>query len=72
MGVERAHSELLAEGGSLSVEALGLFRIEELALRGDVAEEPERVGLVASLLVLAGEANGLLGGVERVGRPALR
>ena len=53
--LERAHAQLLGEGQSLLVVGASWFDLRGLVMHGDVAEEVERPGLVASLPVHVGE-----------------
>src|SRR5215475_1540017 len=53
--LERAHAQLLGEGQRLLVVSGSWFDLRGLVMPGDVAEEVERPGLVASLPVHVGE-----------------
>src|SRR5262249_21123012 len=61
VGHERAHAELLGEGERLLVVLLGDLGLGGIAIRVNLAEEPERPRLVTALLPVAGEGEGLPG-----------
>ena len=54
VGLERAHAELLGQGEGLAVVGFGLLDLRGIALRRNLAEEPQGICLVAMFLVLAG------------------
>ena len=45
IGRERAHTKLVGQRHGLSVGGWGWLRIRGLALGGNLAEEPQRIGL---------------------------
>src|SRR6266545_6945132 len=53
MGEEWPHAELLAEGGCLAIGGFRLLSVLRLRLRGDLAEQAERVGFAAALFMAA-------------------
>ena len=57
VGRERAHAQLLGQGEGLAVVALGLLDVGRVGVRGDLAQQAERPGLAATLLVLAASAS---------------
>jgi hypothetical protein len=67
VGDERAHAELLSECERVTVVAVSVLR--DIAVGGDLADEPERRRLVAALTTLAGKAQGSLGECESVLEP---
>ena len=64
--LERAHAQLLGQGEGLAVVAGGRLALSGRLARRALAEEPQRPGLVAALLVLAGELDSLRGTLARV------
>ena len=61
MGLERAHAQRLGEGEGLAVVAYGWLGLGGRLARRALAEEPQCPGLVAALLILAGELERLRG-----------
>ena len=61
VGLERAHAEFVGQGEGLAVVGFGLLDLRGLALRRDLAEEPQGIGLVAAFLVRTGERQRSLG-----------
>ena len=61
VGQERAHAQLLGQGYGLLVGGCGRLDLRGSALRGDLAEEPQGLGLVGPLLGVAGACQGTLG-----------
>ena len=61
VGLERAHAEFIRQGEGLLVMGCGLFGLRGRVLHGHLAEEPERIRLVSSLLVPASEFERLPG-----------
>ena len=59
--LERAHAQLLGQGEGLAVVAGGGLALGGLLARRALAQEPQGPGLVAALLVLAGEVESLCG-----------
>ena len=59
--LERAHAEFFGQGEGLLVVGLGRLDLWGIAVRGDLAEEPQGLGLVSPFFVLAGELEGTLG-----------
>jgi hypothetical protein len=59
VGHERPLPEFIGRRERLAVVSLGSLRVPGVALRGDLAEEPQRPRLVHALLVSAGEVDGL-------------
>src|SRR3990172_3957557 len=55
MGQEWAHPELACQGNRLHVAPLGLFHIGWIAVRSDLAEQAEGIGLVPPFLVAEGK-----------------
>jgi hypothetical protein len=58
VGLERAHADRLGQGEGLAVVALGRLDLRGAAVRGDVAEEPQGIRLIALPLITA--ASGLV------------
>ena len=58
VGLERAHAQFLGQGEGLAVVGLGWLDVWGLALRGNLAEEPQGLRLVASFLCGHGHARG--------------
>jgi hypothetical protein len=61
VGLERAHAQLLGQGEGLAVVAGGGLDLCRRLARRALAQEPQGPGLVAALLVLAGEVESLCG-----------
>jgi hypothetical protein len=55
LGLERAHAEFLGQGKTLLVVSFGLRALRGLAPRRNVAEEVQRIRLLATLLLRTGE-----------------
>ena len=66
MGLERAHAQLLGQGEGLAVVAGGGLDLWGRLARRALAQEPQGPGLVAALLILAGEIDSLHGAFVRV------
>jgi len=66
VGLERTHAEGLGEGESLSIECLGLLDLGRLVMHGNLTEQMQGIGLVSTLLVILGEAEGMLSTFERI------
>ena len=64
--LQRAHAQRLGQGQGLTVGGCGQLGLRGLAVRVDLAEEPQRSDLVAAELVLAGEVEGLLSTLARL------
>ena len=60
VGLERAHAEFLGQGQGVLVVGFGLGNIRGVALCGDLAEEPQRIGLVSAFLLRTGALTGTL------------
>ena len=61
MGHERAHAEFVGQGEGLLVVGCGQTDLRRIAPYGDLTEEPQRIRLVAQLLMRTGECQRLLG-----------
>ena len=61
MGLEWAHAECLGQSDGLAVVSFGLFRLQGITPRRNVAEEMQSIRLVAAFLVLMGERQRALG-----------
>ena len=61
VGHERAHAEFVGQGEGLLVVGYGQIALRRIAPCGDLAEEPQRIRLVAQLLVRTGECQRPLG-----------
>jgi hypothetical protein len=66
VGGERAHAELVGPGEGLAVMSLRRLQIGRVGVGGDLAEEAQDPGLVATLLLLVREVEGAPGDRERV------
>ena len=66
VGLKRAHAECVGQGEGLLVGGFGLFDLQSVAPRRDVAEEAQRIRLMAPFLVLTGMHERLLGEGEGV------
>jgi hypothetical protein len=53
--LEGAHAEFLGQGKSLAIVGLGLLDLGGLVVHGDLTEQVQGMGLVATLLVLLSE-----------------
>ena len=60
MRLEWAHAQLFGQREGLAVGGFGLVGLRRLAMRRDLAEEPQGVSFVAPLLVGTGEFKGAL------------
>ena len=54
MGLERPHAELIRQGQGLPVVGFSGRDLRRLAMRGNLAEEPQGIRLVTPFLSLAG------------------
>src|SRR4029453_16284869 len=61
MGKQWAHSELLSQGGGLSVVGFSCFDVLQLVPRRNVAKKVQGIRLVTAFLVLTGERQRVLG-----------
>ena len=66
VSLERAHTQLLSQGKGLAVMGNSLVDVRGSAMRGDVAEEPQGICLVATFLVLTGERQHAIGDGVRI------
>ena len=64
--LERAHAQFLGQGEGLAVVTGGGLALGGRLVRRALAQEPQGPGLVAALLVLAGEIDRLHGACVRV------
>src|SRR5262245_46672003 len=82
LAVERAKAEMGAGSEGAHAELVGLLKrmiivdlrgvpVRRIGARGDLPEQAQGQGLVAPLLVLTGEGEGLLGGLPRIVQPAV-
>ena len=55
MSLQRARTELVGQGEGLTVVGCGLLARRRSAMRRDLAEKAQGIGLVAPLLALTGE-----------------
>jgi hypothetical protein len=62
---ERTHAELIGQGQRVTVARLSVLHFPRFAPRGDLAQQPERLGLVAALPVLSRDLEGTLGPLQR-------
>ena len=61
VGLERAHPQLVGEGEGLLVVGFGQCGVRGIAVCGNLAEEAQGIGLVATLLAFTGERQRALG-----------
>lgn len=66
VGDEGAHAEVGGQGQGLTVVSFGVFNLSRIAMRSDLTEESESIGLVSPLPVGASKLEGLLSGRNRV------
>jgi len=68
--LERAHAQRLSQGEGLAVVACSGLDLWGRLPRHALAQEPQGPGLVAALLILAGELDRLRGALARLFQPA--
>src|SRR5262245_3020470 len=61
VGLERTHAEFLGQGEGLAVVDLSRRKLRGITMRSDVAQEPQGIGLIASLLMDSGVFEGTTG-----------
>ena len=66
MGLERAHAEFLGQGEGLAVVRFGQCALQGIAMRCNIAEEPQGPRLASPLLVRVGEIKGTIGQRDRI------
>ena len=69
VGDEGMHAELVGQGESLPIVALGHCDVGSTLMRGNLAEEPEGSRLVGASTTLAGKGQGSSGEFESVLEP---